>query len=180
MKILRAIGYLLLALTLAPAAAQACMAPSVPSFRQELSKAHSVEIVRVESISLLPQQHKDIVIVPDMVARIRTTEVLAGQKSEAELVRFTGSWCGGHNLKVGEYYVLLVDRDSRIVELPPGSQSIVYLFGEYSERNGSSKSDSALLLHLRNFARLGYFPDDFPIDKLLEHNRVTRAVTPRI
>ena len=174
------LGYLLLAVALAPSAAHACTDPVVPTFRETLSKASSVVIVRVESISLLPQPHKEIVIDPDMVARVRVTEVMVGRKPKIELLRFTGTWCGGHNLKVGEYYVLLVERNAKILDLERGSQSIVYLFGEYSEREDSRKSGSVLLLHLRNFARLGTFPDNFPIEKLLEHNHVQRNLSPQL
>jgi hypothetical protein len=181
MKILRDIlWYLIACFSLAPINAHACVDPIVPSFRETLPKATSVVIVRVESISLLPQRQKEIVIVPDMVARIRVSEVIKGRKPKAELIRFTGTWCGGHNLKVGEYYVLLVDRDSKVLDLERGSQSIVYLFGEYNERDGGRKSDSVLLMHLRNFVRLGTFPDSFPVEKLLEHNYVQRNVSPQL
>ena len=182
MKILRNFlsWFWLVALVFAPAVAHACMDTEVPSFKETLSKASSVVIVRVESIRLLPQLHKEIAIVPDMVARVRVTEVMVGRKPKTELLRFTGSWCGGHNLKVGEYYVLLVERNSKILELERGSESIVYLFGEYSEREHSRKSDSVLLMHLRNFARVGTFPDNFSIEQLLEHNYVQRNKSPQL
>ncbi len=171
-------GLFAAAMLVAPMA-MACMEPRVPSFRELLPKARSIVIVRIESISLLPQRSREIVMVPEQVARVRVAEVIAGRMPETELVRFSGLLCGGHNLQVGEYYVLLVERDARIIELAPNAESIVYLFGQYKEREGHRNSRSDLLMHLRNFASTGHFPDDFPVGKFLEHNRVPWQPAPQ-
>jgi hypothetical protein len=136
-----------------------------------LQRARSAVVVRVEQVALKPQPDKDIVITPDVEAKVRVTELLFGKPAGVRTLDFSNNWCGGHDLKVGDYYVLLLRDASETVMLVPGDESIVYLFDEYREPEGSKASASALLMQLRNFVRLGSFPDAFPIEKYLDRTR---------
>ena len=148
-----------LSLAQATGMAFACSYEEPRPFSDVLSEADSVAIVRIEEIRLKPQPHREITFAPEQVALVRVVETLIGRESRVQTVEFSRSWCGGHHLDVGEYYVLLSDGNQPDLTLAPGDNSIIYLFGEFDERAGSSsESSSVLLMHLRNYARGANFP----------------------
>ncbi len=168
----------------------ACSAPGPAPFEEVLAETVSTAVIRVEEVRL---KHKGprlitirpdaeaqlrITIGPDVEAEVRVTETLSGRPAAVKLLSYSSSWCGGHNLKVGDYYVLLLRENRTAVELLPNDPSILYLFGYYDEESGSTESRSRLLMHLRNYQRIHSFPDAFPVQKYFEHNFVDSMVEP--
>lgn len=154
-------------------AGMACPNIRQPPFSEVLAKANSAAIIRIESIRLLPQPYKNISFVPDLAAHVRVAETIFGNPAHVEEILFSGDWCGGHNLDVGKYYLLLLRDDTATVTLEPSEESIVYLFGQYSELPGNKDSSSELLMYMRNHIRGEGLPASFPIQSYLDHNRVS-------
>lgn len=171
---------LAIVLTAVPALTHACTAESPSPFADALKTAKTAMVIRVEAIELRDPEVKDIVFIPELEAKVRVAETLFGPPVGLRRIQFTSSWCGGVNLEVGEYYVFLARDSSSTVFLWPSGRasSIVYLFGEYNETEGSTASRSRLLMYLRNYARLGSFPDTFPVEKYLKHTIARRADPP--
>jgi hypothetical protein len=156
----------------------ACSAPGPAPFKDVLAETVSTAIIRVEEIRLRHKGPRTITIGADVEAEVRVTETLSGKPAVVKLLSYLSSWCGGHNLKVGDYYVLLLRENRATVELLPNDASILYLFGSYDEESGSTESPSRLLMHLRNYERIHSFPDTFPVQKYFEHNFVGSLVEP--
>ncbi len=156
----------------------ACSAPGPAPFEDVLGNAVSTAVIRIEEVRLKRKGPQQITFVPDVEAEVRVTETLSGRPVTVKLLSYSSSWCGGHNLKVGDYYVLLLRENRTAVELLPNDPSILYLFGYYDEESGSTESRSRLLMHLRNYQRIHSFPDAFPVQKYFEHNFVDSMVEP--
>lgn len=161
-----------------PSAAWACSGPTPRTFPEVLDAAESVAIVRIEAIALQRKGRQELEFMPDLAADVRVVETLLGEPAVVNTLEYSSHWCGGHRLNVGDYNVLLLERNQPHITLPFDDPSIVSLFDEYDEHNGSKESRSTLLMHLRNYARVGSIPETFPIHDWLEATRVRTARPP--
>jgi hypothetical protein len=179
-RIAMGVGVLLLLTT--STAAVACSYAEPPQFVEVLRNSVSAAVVRVEQIQLKDKGWRgphQVVFLPELEAEVRVAETLFGKPALVKMVEYSGQPCGGHNLIVGEYYVLLIRANERRLILQPDDRSILPLFSEYDESVGAAASQSRLLMHFRNFVRLGSFPETFPIQKYFDHNRVRSPLPPR-
>lgn len=157
----------------------ACTTPEPVVFADALKGAESIAVVRIESIRLKPQPYKEMTFMPNLEASVRVVETLSGQAPLVKIIDYGNHWCGGHQLNVGEYYVLLISSNLRRIELEQGSERIVSLFDEYQEPGNSTESRSTLLKYLKSSPGQNKFPPDFPIAKYLLRTRAAVVVAPK-
>jgi hypothetical protein len=144
--------------------ADACSGTPGKPFRELLADSSSIAIVRVEAEQLSTPKDP---LFDGVTARVRVVEAIKGAPSSFNTIEFSPNWCGGHRLEVGAYYVVLLPSGSNKLVLGYEDQSILGLGIEYNEQDRLAASSSLLLLHFRNFARLGTFPEAFSVQPYL-------------
>ena len=167
----RLLSVVLVPLAAMPLAATACSGPESKSFQELLKSATSIAVVRVEA-ERLSKRTADPIFAAEVEASVRVVETLQGNAPTLELITYNATWCGGHRLDVGRYYVVLLQANSKTVSLAYEDRSVLGLGEEYSEVEKSAESRSLLLMNLRNFERIGQFPETFNVEPFLGLARI--------
>jgi hypothetical protein len=166
-----------LAIAIAPSAVHACRAApgsDTAPFVAALTSAEHVVVVRVESQALAEYSKQDRSS-RAVVAEVRIVEVLVGKRPTLQRISYYSTWCGGHRLDVGGYYVILMPHDLPALSVPIEGQLVAGLGDEYSELVGDD-GDSTLLMYLRNFAKGAPLPSAFNLEPYLNLARMPHQV----
>jgi len=108
----------LIAVSLAPRGAIACMEPEVPTFNQSLKAASSVFIFRITSIGLTDLSKGS----SSLAGQIELVETLKGEPTFKYFTHHAFS-CGRLNLQVGRYYIVATTQDGSVLNLVRGDKS---------------------------------------------------------
>lgn len=86
-----------------------------------------------------------------ITVRVRVVEVLVGNSPNIDELTYIYSWCGGHKVEVGRYYVLAVKEGERRHDLLLGGNELLGLGDEYLEEVGAGTSNSVLIQALLRY-----------------------------
>jgi hypothetical protein len=151
--------------------AECCDFDPSPDFAEVVLTAKSVVVVRVEAVALddaysdVAADPEDsagvsIVFAPTATAKVRVAETLVGNPTNLESVGYVVTYCGGHHLQVGSYYVAALSTDEPQISLRLGSNTMLGLGNEFVEVYGAARSKSKLIKNLLAFGQTGIFPSE--------------------
>ena len=162
--------FLSLALVTGASSVHACSGVAGKPFAELLKAGGSVAIVRILAqkvtyddeftrVDRSREEPVSIILSPaEVVAQIRVSEVLTGPEPAVREITFSNSWCGGHRLDTGGYYLVVVDPAVEHLALGYLDQSVLKLGQEYSEIDGSDKSSSLIVEAVKEYDSTGVFP----------------------
>jgi hypothetical protein len=156
-------AYLLAHLAIAVSGpAISCSYPEAPSIESVAATAAQVYVFQLESAAVRRKDYPDGSFSTWVSGHIHPRAMIIGETPSARSIEYSVSYCGGHQLTVGGYYLVYVSHEESVIRLVPGDESILDVSDYFGGGDVEAPGTQAFIAEIREAAERGELPAGFP------------------
>jgi hypothetical protein len=129
--------------------ANACSYPEPPSFATAIKSASNVFVFQLMAAKVMRWQDGEVYS-EWVEGSIRPVTDFKGKSMAYKTIEFSSRPCGGLNLNVGHYFLIVTNQSSEKIELRPDDQSILDITGSFTEHVPEANENVQILNSIKS------------------------------